>query len=166
MLLFLLLVAVTGCHAFTFSIERAVTPERLEQVRVLLGDARRGPDSTSTDDEDDPVVRFAAVSSEDDRTLGCVFCQTKRKESFSTTLFLSPYVYLYNLHVDPSARRQRLGTALVERVVEYAIEQQAQGILLSVDCHNAATAVRIYEQMGFALSGAPMEGETPMFRVL
>jgi len=179
-LLFLLLQS-PSCHALQtlFKIDRATTPERIQEINCLLGeqnDERR--QALGASDSDGPVVRFVALdhgnnvddAKNDAAVVGCVFCQIKRPDSASSVAhFLTPYIHLFNLHVAPTFRRHGLGTALVERVIVECDKGDSKddcckGILLSVDTVNAADAVRIYEKLGFSVSGVKYEGETPMFR--
>ena len=186
-LLFLPLLAGV-CHALpgAFPIERATTPQQTQQINLLLGGAAAQPyrgeqprQALGVTERDGPVERFVALDRENDSlVVGCVDCQMKRPDTApSVAHFLSPYLHLYNLHVAPSMRRQGLGTALVERVIEECEingdndnddhnggDSCCQGVLLSVDATNAASAVHIYEKLGFRVSGVKFEGETPMFR--
>lgn len=165
----------------SFRIERATTPERIEEIYHLLGEQNNERrQALGASDSDGPVVRFAALDhgvygdDDDDNDaaiVGCVFCQIRRPDPApSVAHFLTPYIHLYNLQVSPRMRRRGIGTALVARVIEEcniadsSKEDGCKGILLSVDAVHASNAVRMYEKLGFSVSGVKYEGETPMFR--
>lgn len=166
-----------------FVVVHATTPELQLKVKAILNESsslntNNDRVTLGSSPKDGAVVQFVAVmtkttssakdkdvTEKDNAVIGCVFCQTKNPSvGISTTQFRSPYVYLYNLHVQPSQRQQGVGTALIQAVVEYARKEDSQGVLLSVDTDNARNAVRIYERLGFEISGARFQGETPMFR--
>ena len=169
-----------GCLSLQtgLTIQRATTPQHMAGIKLVLGEQEHLGErrrALGASDTDGPVERFVALDTKNnDLVVGCVYCQTKRPNPApSVAHFLSPYVHLYNLHVAPNMRRQGLGTALVQRVIEECLDNDwdddndvggCQGVLLSVDANNAGNAVRIYEKMGFSVSGVKCEGETPMFR--
>jgi [ribosomal protein S18]-alanine N-acetyltransferase len=57
-------------------------------------------------------------------------------------------IHLLNVAVTSTARRQRIGTALVEEVIAYAEAHAAAKILLEVRASNTA-AIRLYETLRF-----------------
>jgi ribosomal protein S18 acetylase RimI-like enzyme len=62
-------------------------------------------------------------------------------------------VALVSLWVAPESRGRGLGSALVERVVEWAEDRGADAVTLWVNEENAA-AVGLYERAGFTATGA------------
>lgn len=57
-----------------------------------------------------------------------------------------------NIAVSPSARRHGVGHALMEALVNALADRQIDRIVLEVRVSNEA-AIRLYEQMGFAVAG-------------
>jgi len=68
-------------------------------------------------------------------------------ETFSTVR-LAPMLILEDLFVDPAQRGAGVGTALLQRAVEYAKERGAGGMYLETAQDNA-TAQRAYERAGW-----------------
>src|SRR5579872_1123895 len=60
--------------------------------------------------------------------------------------------YLISMWVSPEARRQRIGSALVDAVVNWAKNQSYQRLLLDVAEGNAS-AIAFYERTGFVPTG-------------
>ena len=59
---------------------------------------------------------------------------------------------IYGMWVDPDARRQGIGAALLERLAEWARSAGYVGMGLGVTTTNAA-AIALYERLGFVDSG-------------
>lgn len=59
---------------------------------------------------------------------------------------------LDSMAVDPTARRQGVGSALLEAVIAWAIENRSPRMTLEVRYSNAA-AIRLYERHGFVREG-------------
>ncbi len=70
----------------------------------------------------------------------------------------APDVELISLWVAPFARGRGVGERLVEMVVEWARDQQAPRVVLSVRDHNAP-AIRLYCRQGFEAIAASPESE-------
>lgn len=58
---------------------------------------------------------------------------------------------LWGMYVDPSARRYKVGAALVQAVLDHAAGEVEQ-VLLAVGAANAA-AIGLYERLGFVVYG-------------
>jgi ribosomal protein S18 acetylase RimI-like enzyme len=61
---------------------------------------------------------------------------------------LKPLVYLYDLFVDPAARRSGMARALMEAARQYALEQGANRLQLETAEDNV-TAQALYEDLGY-----------------
>ena len=60
--------------------------------------------------------------------------------------------FLQRLGVDPESRRRGIGTLLVTDALLWAHENGAESMLVNTQDANAS-AVRLYEQLGFTLTG-------------
>ena len=93
------------------------------------------------DKQDEPI--FVAAD-ENDRVLGYAFCAIKE--------FTAPAhyktLYLDDLNVDASARRQGIATALVDACRRYGKEMGCYNLTLNVWAFNEG-ALRFYEACGF-----------------
>ncbi len=76
---------------------------------------------------------------------------------------LDDAAYLVSMWVDPSVRRQGVGAALIERVVEWTATSGRVRLFLDVRTYNAA-AERLYRARGFVPTGerAQVDGFTEL----
>ena len=63
------------------------------------------------------------------------------------------YAYMTNVYTDPAHRNAKVGSAVLARVVEWALEQDLEGIYVSP----SERSVPFYERAGFAWSAQWME---------
>jgi len=87
-------------------------------------------------------VVFAAQSDQ-----GCLVGFTQLYCSFCS-VELKPLVYLYDLFVDPAARRTGVARALMERARTFALEQGAGRVTLQTALDNVR-AQALYEDLGY-----------------
>lgn len=91
-----------------------------------------------------PQEPIFVAADDNDRVLGYAFCMIKE--------FTSPAkyktLYLDDLNVDTSARRQGIATALVDACRKYGKENDCYNLTLNVWAFNEG-AIRFYEKNGF-----------------
>jgi ribosomal-protein-alanine N-acetyltransferase len=77
---------------------------------------------------------------------------SERLVGFACARAAADEVELLNLAVAPSSRREGIGKRLLEHLLQEAGQQRAHKVFLEVRASNA-TALRFYEQRGFAVAG-------------
>jgi len=60
--------------------------------------------------------------------------------------------HITNIAVDPSFRRMKIGSRLLEKIIETARENEVRALTLEVRKSNAA-AISMYEKFGFKVEG-------------
>ena len=65
----------------------------------------------------------------------------------------SAYAYMTNVYTDPAHRNAKVGSAVLARVVEWALERELEGIYVSP----SEESVAFYERAGFTWSSQWME---------
>lgn len=60
--------------------------------------------------------------------------------------------YITNIAVDPMYRRMKIGTRLMQKIIETARESKLRGLTLEVRTSNAA-AISMYKNFGFRVEG-------------
>lgn len=96
---------------------------------------------------------FVAV--EDDRVLGYCFCQIKQYDH-DPVINDHTQLYIDDLCVDESCRKQGVGQALYQQVCRYAKMRKVNSITLNVWCCNEG-ALRFYEKLGLKPQKIGME---------
>lgn len=91
-----------------------------------------------------PNQPIFVAADENDRVLGYAFCVIKEFTSPASYKTL----YLDDLNVDASARRQGIATALVDACRQYGKEKDCYNLTLNVWAFNEG-ALRFYERNGF-----------------
>lgn len=84
---------------------------------------------------------LAAVEEQSGETVGYIGCHVILDEG-----------YIANVAVSPSARRMGVGSALVQALLEQAMQRGASFVTLEVRASNAA-AIALYQKYGFAPAG-------------
>ena len=92
--------------------------------------------------ENDQSIIFAAQGSS-----GTLQGFTQLYQSFCS-VELRPLIYLYDLFVEPAARRSGMARALMEAARQYAVEQGADRLQLETAIDNA-TAQALYDNLGY-----------------
>ena len=101
--------------------------------------------------EDSPIF----VAEEGDALLGYCFCQLREYES-DTILTDRKEIYIDDLCVDESCRRQGTAKALYDYVCAWAKEIGCSYVTLNVWCGNDG-AMKFYEKMGMTKRSITME---------
>jgi len=122
---------------------------------IFKGPATKYNEEELKDIINDPETPVFVCTDEKDHVLGHAFC-IHRQFKEDNVLTDIKTLYIDDICVDESCRKQKVGKTLYDEVVRYALEQGFYNITLNVWSCNPA-ALKFYEKMGLVPQKICME---------